>query len=496
MIELTQKDIAGRDGNARNPRCHGECRIVAMLFVFVAMLFPLAAGAQEISLDLWHAYRGDEAAALQAVVDDFQNSHKNIHVNLVWVPDEVFPNKVFSGVPQGSGPDAFIYPHDVIGKWADAGIIADLAPYVTEAEMRVYHESTVNAVRYTVRPKNGDPVPGIYAIPLAYKTAVLFYNKDAVENPPKTTDELLAYLKAHTVMRCAKDDATCKPHFGIVYENTNLFFHSVWLHGFGGRLFDDAGRIELNNDGNAKSVEFAKKLNEYIPSGIDGARIMVMFLDGTADMVINGSWFMAEISNMNRTGLRYGVAAMPKITEPGAPADAYGTPFVTVEGIYMARENKESIALVGMSESDAGYAAAKKNVEARRAATVELMKYVASDGAYRRMIQGRQMVANKDAYVKLLADRSPEADSLREVAPVFLAQLDHAVPVSNRPEMGYIWMPMQLALAVSLSGMLGVGRALDEARLLIVVQGMAACRVFPVLRDLVFRAYGMHLLSR
>ena len=496
MTELTQKDIAGRDGNARNPRCHGECRIVAMLFVFVAMLFPLAAGAQEISLDLWHAYRGDEAAALQNVVDDFQNSHKNIHVNLVWVPDEVFPNKVFSGVPQGSGPDAFIFAHDVIGNWADAGIIADLAPYVTEAELNVYHESTVNALRYTVRPKGGEPVSGIYAIPLAYKTAVLFYNKDTVENPPKTTSELLEYVKAHTVMRCADGDADCTPHHGLVYDNKNLFFHGAWLHGFGGHLFDDAGHIDLKNDGNVKSIEFAKKLGEYIPSDVFYPRIMAMFLEGTADMVINGPWFMAEISNMNRTGLRYGVATMPKITEPGAPADAYGTPFATVEGIYMARETKQSIALVRMSESDAGYAAAKKNVEARRAATVELMKYVASDGAYRRMIQGRQMVANKDAYAKLLADRSPEADLLREVAPVFLAQLDHAVPVSNRPEMGSLWMPMMQALDMSLSGMLGVGRALDEARLLIVVQGMAACRVFPVLRDLVFRAYGMHLLSR
>ena len=448
-------------------------RIASWLFALVAMLclFPLAAGAQEITLDLWHAYRGDEAAALQAVVNDFQDSHRNIRVNLLQVPDESFANKVFTGVPQGSGPDAFITAHDVIGNWADNKIIADLTPYVTEAELSVYHETTVNAVRYTVRPKNGDPVPGIYAIPLAYKSAVLFYNKDNVKNPPKTTDELLAYLKANTVMTCAKDDATCRPHFGIVYENTNLFFHSVWLNGFGGRLFDDEGAIELNNDGNAKSVEFAKKLNEYIPSGIDGARIKTLFLEGNADMVVNGPWFMAELPEQSGDAerktretwekdnpgkpfhyLHYGVVTLPKITEPGAPADAYGTPYVTAEGIYMARDTKASIALSKMSESDAGYAQAKKDVEARRAATVELMKYIASDGAYKRMIQGKQMVAYKAAYDQLRADRSPETAFIREVAPVYLAQLDHALPSSNRPEMGSLWASMQQALQKSLFG--------------------------------------------
>ncbi len=440
---------------SRSCEKHGRLiSVMARCFLALLCLFPLSASAQDITLDLWHAYRGDEAAALQSVVNDFEKANPNIKVKVLPVPDESFQNKVFTGVPQGSGPDAFIAAHDVIGNWADNKIIADLSQYLSPAELSAYHETTVKALRYKPSTRNpADAKEGIYAIPLAYKSAVLFYNKDRVQNPPKTTDELLSYLEKNTVMSCPKEEANCKLHYGIVYENTNLFFHSVWLNGFGGSLFDQNGQIQLKNDGNAKSIEFAKKLNKYIPSGIDGARIKTLFLEGDADMLINGPWFMAELPAQDGTAkLRYGVTTLPKITEPGAPADAYGSPYVTAEGIYMARDTKSSIALSKLKESDSQYPAAKKAESERRAATIKLMKFIAADGAYKRMIEGKQMVAYKAAYDQLKADNSPGTAFIKEVAPVYLAQLDHAQPSSNRPEMGSLWASMQQALQKSLFG--------------------------------------------
>ena len=446
-------------------------RAMAWCVLALLCLFPLSASAQDISLDLWHAYRGDEATALQEVVNDFERANPGIKVSVLQVPDETFANKVFTGVPQGSGPDAFITAHDVIGNWADNKIISDLTPYVTEDELKVYHETTLKALRYTMR-KQADPKEGIFAIPLTYKSSVLFYNKDTVKNPPKTTDELLDYLEKNT-QKCENADAGCKQHFGLVYENTNLFFHSVWLNGFGGYLFDEAGLIRLKNDGNVKAIEFAKKLNVYIPSGIDGARIKTLFYDGNADMVITGPWFMAELPEQNADAenkaraswdstsgnegkpfhyLHYGVTTLPKITEPGAPADAYGTPYVTAEGIYMARDTKSSIALSKMKPTDPKYPEAKAKEDARRAATIKLMKYIASDGAYKRMIKGKQMVAYKAAYDQLMRDNDPSTAFMREVAPVYLAQLDHAEPSSNRPEMGSLWASMQQAVQKSMFG--------------------------------------------
>lgn len=432
------------------PKRGAGCMIARLLQCLVALicLFPLTVCAQDIKLDLWHAYRGDEAQALQNVVNDFEKANPSIKVSVLQVPDESFTNKVFTGVPRGSGPDAFITAHDVIGNWADNKIIADISQYVTPDELDAYHETTVKALKYTTKDSQGNAHEGIYAIPLTYKSAVLFYNKDKVKNPPKTTTELLNYLEQNTVI-CAANDKTCKQHYGIVYENTNLFFHSVWLNGFGGTLFDEAGNIQLKNDGNVKSIEFAKKINNYLPSGVDGARIKTLFNDGDADMVINGPWFMAELS---KDTLNYGVMTLPKIDEPGAPANAYGTPYVTAEGIYMARDTKSSISLAKIDPNSPDYKTAETQENQRRLATIKLMKFIAADGAYTRLTVGKQMVAYKAAYAQLKADPDPGTAFMKEVAPVFLAQLDHAQPSSNRPEMGSLWASMQQALQKSFFG--------------------------------------------
>lgn len=91
----------------------------------------LDTNTQTITLDLWHAYGtgGDEEIALIEVVKDFEKANPNIKVKVLQVPNETMTNKLFTGIPYGNGPDAFIKAHDIIGDWANNKIIADLTPY-------------------------------------------------------------------------------------------------------------------------------------------------------------------------------------------------------------------------------------------------------------------------------------------------------------------------------------------------------------------------------
>lgn len=396
-------------------------RCVLQCFVALFCMLPLHANAQEVVLDLWHAYRDNERAALESVVNDFQAKNPNIKVKVLAVPDESFDNKVFTAVPRGSGPDVFIRAHDPIGNWADNKIVADLSKDLSAAELQQYHPVTVEAVKY-----NG----GMYAIPLAYKSVALFYNKDLVPNPPKTSGELLEYMKANT------DEAQQK--YALVYENTNLFFHSAWLNGYNGTLFDAEGNIRVNTQEIANSFDYAKKLSQYMPTGVDGARIKSLFNDGNAAMVINGPWFMAEL----KKELNYGIAVLPTIDETGRPAG----PYVTAEGIYLAHDTEDEI------QAAATDPAAAATLKARRDASISLMKYIASEGAYKRIVEGKQLVAYMAAYDQLQQDTRPEAEFMKVIAPTFLAQLNNGVPSSNRPEMGSLWSSMQQALQKSLYG--------------------------------------------
>ncbi|MFA5623509.1 MAG: extracellular solute-binding protein [Bradymonadales bacterium] len=383
-----------------------------------------AKGAADVTL--WHAYRGDEQLALDGAVEEFRKLHPTWKIDVLPVADESYANKLFTAIPRGSGPDVFIAAHDNIGSWANNQIIADVDAYFGADERKLFHPLTVDALLYqrelttAEREQRGQKLDEerIYAMPLAYKSPVLFYNKDLVSTPPSDTNELYAIMQKLT--------DTVSQRYGFVYENTNLFFHAAWLNGFGGTLFNEAGNVEIATENNAASFEFAAKLNAYMPAGVDGARIGKLFNDGTAAMVISGPWFMAEL----REDLNYGVATMPLINESGN----FAAPFVTAEGIFLSK-----------------YAKDKKSTEQIQK-SVELMQFIAKDSAYRRLIDGKQMVAYLDAYEQLKGDNDEKAAFMKSVAPTFLAQLEHAYPTSSRPEMGSLWASMRQALQKSLFG--------------------------------------------
>ena len=355
--------------------------------------------AEEILL--WHAYRGDEKQAIEQVVHDYETLTGNT-VRVLAVPDEGYTNKLVTAIPRGNGPDVFIAAHDQTGSWSENKIISPLgSDDLPEALLDDFHPQTVEALRY-----KGD----LYGLPVAFKSSVLFYNKKLVSQPPKDTVELMAMVEALTNPEAQK--------YGLVYEITNLYFHSTWLHGFGGHIFDpDTGAIDLGTEENAASFEFARRLSVFLPHDVDGARISKLFNDGDAAMVINGPWFMAQLGE----DLDYGVAVLPFVTE----SQQWAAPFLTAEGLFLSSEAHN------------------------RKASLELLTYIACEGALTRATLGKQMVAYLPTYEPGVLNDSPAAAERRAV---FLAQLDHVVPTSNRPEMSSVWAPTQQALRKALYG--------------------------------------------
>src|SRR5690606_6463644 len=117
--------------------------------------------------------------------------------------------------------------------------------------------------------------------------------------------------------------------YGLVYEITTFFYHSAWLHGFGGHIFDpETGAVDLANEGAAESFAFARRLSQYLPHDIDGARVARLFNDGNAAMVLNGPGYLASVD----PSVDYGLAPLPIVSETGLHA----APFVTAEGLFLS----------------------------------------------------------------------------------------------------------------------------------------------------------------
>jgi arabinogalactan oligomer/maltooligosaccharide transport system substrate-binding protein len=368
------------------------------LRALTTLLTLLASQALAADLVVWHAYRADEKAALEAVVAAYNEQHAaaGIKVTTLAVPFDALADKISAAIPRGKGADIFIYAQDRMGGWVESGnVIEPLDFYLDKGLKEKYLPLTWEAMSYRGT---------VYGLPFNYKAIALIYNKKLVAAPPKTTGELVKLAKQHT------DKATGR--FGLAYSYGDFYYHAALMNGFGGRAFDPGPTPALNNKENVKSMDLLLKWvyqDAILPAEPSSALITALFNEGKAAMVFSGPWFLSEIAK----GVDYGLATLPTIDEAGGKPLK---PWVTVEGAFIA--------------------APCKNKEA----AYEFIKYLTdADAAKVMALRGRQSPASKAAY----QDPQVAADPFLKV---FRAQVEQAVPMPNIPEMSMMWTPATTAL--------------------------------------------------
>ncbi len=354
-----------------------------MLAVLVALFCAIAVAGEEITV--WHSYRGAEREALEAVLDRYEQEHPGTVVAALAIPNETFPTKLEAAAPRGNGPDLFIFAHDRLGGWVQAGLVAPL-----EIPDGPFHQATVEALTFQETT---------WGLPLAYKCLALFYRTDLVDSPPATTDE----------MEVVAASLTAGDHFGAAWLTTEPYFHAPWLHGFGGSVFKGE-EVALDQAGNAAAMAWVHGLQEQglLPEEANGALVTQLFNEGRAAMVVSGPWFLGELD----PEVPFAIAPLPEVSATGRPAG----PYLTVEAVLVS-------------------AFASHPEEATDLAS----DLASAPSAITRAIDGRQSVATLAAYEDPRVATDP-------ILSAFRAQLDAAVPMPNRPEMTATWEPMARSL--------------------------------------------------
>ncbi len=358
---------------------------------FLLPLLSLTALAEQTELTLWHAYRGEERAALEALLEEYDQAHPEIQVVPLALPYESFFTKLESAAPRGNGPDLFIAAHERVGSWVESGLVAPV-----EIAPDLYHPATVEALRYEGTQ---------YGLPMSFKCLALYYNRALIDTPPADTDALLA------IARDMPDG-----RFALAYQSTEPYFHAPWMYGFGGGVFSNEGSdggegdVALDAPGNAAALSFVLSMMQegLLPEEPTGALITQLFNEGRAAMVINGPWFLGELE----PGLDFAVAPLPVVSATGRPA----SPFLTVEGVLVSAYATHPREAAALSEW-----------------------LVSEQPAIQRAVSGRQSVATLSAYADPRISEDP-------ILAAFRDQLDTATPLPNRPEMAATWEPMARAL--------------------------------------------------
>lgn len=384
-----------------------------LLLTLASALIAVNAFAQT-EIVVWHAYRGGEKAAFDKVVSQYNASQKEIKVQALAVPYDAFADKITAAVPRGKGPDLFIYAQDRLGGWVTAGnTIEPIDFYLDKALKDRFIPSTLQAMTYRKTT---------WGLPLNYKVMTMIYNKALVKTPPKTTAELVKVAKANT------NEASGR--FGLVYWYSNWYYHAPLFNGFGGGVFDGAGKPIVNNGGNVKSVDLLMKWmtkDRILPAEPSTALITSLFNEGKAAIVFSGPWFLEEVSPK----IRYGLALLPTIDEAGGKPMR---PWMTVEGVYIAAPSK------------------------KKDQAFEFAKYLTDAAATKVLaLEGSQSPANRHVYNDAQVKANP-------VLNAFRAQVDRAVPMPNVPEMTLMWSPVTSAMNAIVQKASSPKAALDKAQ--------------------------------
>lgn len=385
-------------------------------------LLPLSgpALAKPTELSLWHAYRGEERAALERAAALFaERSGGRYTVRVVPAPYDSFADKISAAVPQGTGPDLFIFSHDRLGGWVEAGDVIEPIDFFLDAELKDrYLPKTLEAMRYRGQT---------FGLPFKFALITMVYNRAKVPEPPKTTGELVAWARDNTNPGIGR--------YGFAYLYDDFFLHAALMNGFGGHVFDPAkaGTLvppTIDIEPNIRAADLMLRWlrsDGILPAEPSGALITSLFNSGKTDIVFTGPWFFGEVN----PDIDVGIAMLPALDEAGGEPMR---PWMTIEGLFISARSRHK---------DAAF---------------ELADFLTSHEAAEIMaLQGRQLPANRRVH----DDPDIAADP---ILSGFRAQAETAVPMPNIAVMTLMWSPMETAMRKMVKGTSTPAQALGEVQ--------------------------------
>ena len=343
--------------------------------------------SEPVQLTLWHETEEGISSILQAELDKLA---PDIKVNVERKENMTEALKLAAADPTNA-PDFIWFAHDKIGLFAEMGIIDPIDDYVDAGTFDKFVPLTAEAGLY-----NGKH----YQIPAYYETLMFMYNKALLDKAPTTTDELLELCKSKT----------SGDHYGFVEQHSTGYYISAWVHAFNAQILSDKVEPGLDTKEMMDAIDYHKQFVEYMPKDGEWNTVTTLFLEGKADSIVNGPWFVASAKD---AGIDLGVAPLPVVSATNKAL----TPYSGVQGIMVSSACKDKEAakkvLALLSEKDLSEQLALKN----GAAPAQLEAYDNSD------VQSNEVIM-----------------TLKTCA-------ENAVPMPNVPQMDVMWSSTENALA-------------------------------------------------
>lgn len=328
--------------------------------------------------------------ALEAVASSFTED-TGVPVKVVTKDFATVDQDFISQVPTGKGPDIIVSPHDKLGAYVAAGVVAPIELGDVESKLAA---SAVQAVTYDGK---------VYGMPYSIENVALVRNVDLVPEAHTSYDDIVA--------AGAAAGTEYKFLVGLSPEQGDPYHMYPLQTSFGGAVFEqnadgsyDPSKLVI---GDEAGTAFAQWLATQGAAGagifnanIDGDRAREFFVDGKSPYYLTGPW---NIPAIKEAGINYAIDPLPSAGGQEA------RPFIGVNGFFLSSKSTNALA-----------------------ATNFIVNYLSTDDAQLALYEvGGRPPALTSAY-ETAAANDPDVEAFGKIGQA-------GVPMPAIPEMGAVW---------------------------------------------------------
>lgn len=262
------------------------------LVLSLAMLLAASTAMAAVEIDYWSVFTGGDGATMQGMVDAFNASQDEVHVNHTPMTADDLYQKIPMTVQTGSGvPDVAVVHIERIPNFVtnemlyayDMDLINDAAGIVAE---------NYNQAAWTASDIDGEH----YGIPLDVHSYVTYINKDLFDKYDLNEFVADGYITFDEIRQLG-DKARAADYEGEIF---NLGWMRAQMLGYyaqegDGLLSQDGIHPSINNDSMKKAMETMKSLSEDGYTTVKNTDYSSKFYGGELLVWTEGIWMKAAV---------------------------------------------------------------------------------------------------------------------------------------------------------------------------------------------------------
>lgn len=285
--------------------------MLAVLFVFASV----GASAEQITLRYFMWDPQFQQLEIE-LLKEFMKENPGIKVEMTALDPNNFWTRLSAMAAAGGLPDVFSMSTGYNDNWAKDGLLMDIQELVDrDLSKDDYFTEVFSETRYPDKDSSN-----MYAIPYAWVTPVLFYNKDMFDKAGVAypTDDWTwdDFRDAAQKLTIQSNPSRPPEQYGFWWYGRYTHVEP-WIYGNGGRVLNDKKtRIQIDEKAREALQFLADLTNVYGVSpahrDIAGIRQQDLFPFQQTAMWVDGSFMIANTREMSANAFRWGIAKVPQ----------------------------------------------------------------------------------------------------------------------------------------------------------------------------------------